>query len=98
MKNRLTHFACLLMLSLCLASPYYGENWAIVIGINDYENESVTRLNYAENDATDVKKMFIESFNFKDENIIFLLNQEATLDNILDAFDEIAEKSSKNDR
>ena len=48
----------------------YDESWALLIGINKYEN--VDPLNYAVNDAVAVKEMLIESYGFNEENIILI--------------------------
>jgi len=50
----------------------YEESWAVVIGINDYENDQITDLNYAISDAVDIKKMLVEYYGFPEENITSL--------------------------
>ncbi|MDP6935949.1 MAG: caspase family protein, partial [Candidatus Marinimicrobia bacterium] len=41
----------------------YSQSWALVIGINAYQN--VEPLNYAVNDAVAVKEMLVEKYGFK---------------------------------
>ena len=45
----------------------YSESWALVIGINKYQN--IERLNYAVNDAMAVQRMLVDKYGFKDSNI-----------------------------
>ena len=45
----------------------YNESWALIIGINKYEN--VNRLNFAVNDANVIKKLLIEKYGFPEKNI-----------------------------
>ena len=45
----------------------YENSWAVVIGINDYQNETITDLNYAVSDAQDIGEMLIEYYDFPDE-------------------------------
>ena len=53
-----------------------GKIWAVVIGINDYQN--VRDLKYALNDARSFKEYLIEHLGMPDDNIFFLTNQDAT--------------------
>jgi peptidoglycan/xylan/chitin deacetylase (PgdA/CDA1 family)/uncharacterized caspase-like protein len=60
---------------------YYRESWAVVIGINDYQNWP--KLRYCVNDADAVEQMLITQYGFKKSNIIKLLNKEATRERIV---------------
>ena len=80
-------FISLSILSICLfaqakydSNTFYSDSWALIIGINDYQN--VKPLNYAVADAKDIKELLINEFDFPEENIQILLNKEATLDGI----------------
>ncbi len=65
-----------------VAAPnLYGNSWAVVIGINEYQKWP--KLSYAVNDATGVRDMLVSKFRFKPENVQVLLNQEATRERIL---------------
>ncbi|MDZ4277760.1 MAG: hypothetical protein U1B78_01345, partial [Dehalococcoidia bacterium] len=37
----------------------YGESWAVVIGINDYQHPRVDKLRYAVNDARSVERALL---------------------------------------
>ncbi|EBD9558365.1 caspase family protein [Salmonella enterica] len=62
----------------------YTNSRALIIGINKYKN--VPPLSYAVNDAMEIKDLLINEFNFPEENIAFLINEEASKDNILKSF------------
>ncbi len=62
----------------------YTNSRALIIGINKYKN--VSPLSYAVNDAMEIKDLLINEFNFPEENIAFLINEEASKDNILKSF------------
>ncbi len=74
----------------------YSESWALVIGINKYQN--IERLNYAVNDAMAVQRMLVDKYGFKDSNIKLILDEEATKDNILQGFSDILSQSREKDR
>ena len=42
----------------------YSDSWALIIGINKYKY--VQSLNYAADDAMDVKKILVEKYGFKE--------------------------------
>lgn len=65
-------------------SSEYKNNFALVIGINDYQ--FVNPLLYARNDAEEVAATLIKNFEFKSENVTILLDGEATKSNILKNF------------
>lgn len=73
----------------------YDEKFAIIIGINSYK--SANDLEYAENDAIEVKKVLIEKYNYKEENIKMLLNENATKENILNVFNSYIDNVGKDD-
>ena len=62
----------------------YDAGRALVIGINDYENASP--LGYAVSDAEEIMQILIDEIGFDAENVISLLDSEATKNNILKAF------------
>ena len=74
----------------------YADSWALIIGINKYQN--VDPLNYAVDDAEAVRLMLMENYGFKNENITLITDEEATKENILDGFSEILEKAGEKDR
>jgi len=74
----------------------YSDSWAFIIGINEYQN--VNPLSYAVSDAQAVYDMFVGKYGFKKENVVLMLDEEATKDNILMGFNEILKKASDKDR
>ncbi|MEW6733847.1 MAG: polysaccharide deacetylase family protein, partial [Acidobacteriota bacterium] len=77
---------------------YYRDSWAVVIGINDYKNWP--KLRYCVNDANSIEELLLNKLGFKKNNIIKLLNAEATRERIINALDQLADtgKISKEDR
>ena len=73
----------------------YDEHFALIIGINKYQN--LNNLEYAVNDAKSIKKVLVDKFNYKEENIKILLDKDATRDNIMNSFYEIAQNSCNDD-
>lgn len=55
----------------------YANSWAVVVGINEFQNPKVSRLNYAVNDATSMAQA-LRALGFPPGNIIPLLNRQAT--------------------
>jgi len=74
----------------------YSESWALVIGINKYQN--VDQLNYAVNDAIAVQDMLVNKYGFKEDNIKLITDEEATKDNILKGFSDILTQAKEKDR
>jgi peptidoglycan/xylan/chitin deacetylase (PgdA/CDA1 family)/Flp pilus assembly protein TadD len=62
---------------------YYRTSFALIIGVNDYQ--SWPRLEYAVNDATAIESALVEQFGFPRENVIRLLDRDATRDRIVEA-------------
>ena len=74
----------------------YSDSWALIIGINKYEN--VQPLSYAIDDAIAVKNLLINDYGFPRNNVYLLLNQEATQNNIKKQLDALVRSSKENDR
>ena len=74
----------------------YDDSWAVIIGIDKYKYSD--QLNYAVKDAEAVKDMLISKFDFPEENIRYLMNEEATLTNIKLNLGEVATSADENDR
>ena len=82
-----------------IKKSYYRESWAVIIGINDYQNWP--KLRYCVNDANSVEQMLTGQYGFKKNNIIKLLNKDATRERIVWALgDQLADPSrvKKDDR
>jgi uncharacterized caspase-like protein len=74
----------------------YDDLWGVVIGVNNYRNWE--RLEYAVNDAHSVKTMLVTRFGFRDDHVIELLDEEASLVNIRTTLGGVLpRKTKKND-
>ena len=56
----------------------YADSWALIIGINKYEN--VEPLTYAVDDAEAVRLMLMDNYGFKDDNKILYIGLRLYLD------------------
>ena len=74
----------------------YDDSWAVIIGIDNYEN--ATNLDYAVEDAEAVKDMLVSKFDYKEENIKLLLNEEANRTNIVNVISDVSLQAGENDR
>lgn len=70
---------------------------AIIIGINEYEDQEIPRLDGAENDAVEIRNRLIQYGNFEISNDHYLIGPDATRRNILKAVSEIFRKDDKCD-
>jgi hypothetical protein len=73
MKRILFLFIFVLLTVLAFADE--AEKFAIVVGVNDYENADglLTNLKYAKNDAVEIANQLIQN-GFKKENVVVLTN------------------------
>lgn len=67
-----------------LLKTSYGESRALVIGINEYQHAAP--LSYACNDATEIRNLLVNELGFHSENVICLLDDQATRDGILRSY------------
>ncbi len=73
---------------------------AVVVGISDYQDESIPDLKYAHNDA----KAFVDYLKsdaggrLKDEQIVSLINEKATIAQIYAALDWLIDESKNGDQ
>ena len=74
----------------------YDDSWAVIIGIDDYQN--LSNLDYAVADAEAVKDMLIAKFDYPEENVTLLLNEEANKANIVNVISDVSLKAGENDR
>lgn len=73
----------------------YDEHFALIIGINKYNN--LPNLEYAVNDAKAIKDVLINNFKYKEENIKILIDEQATHDNIMDEYYNLIKDTATND-
>ena len=74
----------------------YDNSYALIIGIDKYQN--VKPLNYAVKDAESIQDILVNTFDFPEDNVTLLKNEEATKQNILKSFSEITKKAEDSDR
>ena len=71
-------------------------NHLLVIGINSYGN-GIPTLNNAVKDAKAFEELLKRKYDFKEENITALYDDDATKDNIFDAFDQLINQLTPDD-
>ena len=74
----------------------YSESWALIIGINEYQN--VDPLSFAVDDAVAVNDILIEKYGFDEDKILLITDEEATKDNIMNGFQKILLGAKEKDR
>ena len=74
----------------------YAESWALIIGINEYQN--VDPLSFAVDDAVAVNNILIEKYGFDEDKILLITDEEATKDNIMKGFQKILLGAKEKDR
>lgn len=74
-------------------SNWYKKQYALVIGISKYKNDSIDYLPNAVNDANSISKLLKK----QGVNVSILKNEEATKSNILKTIKSIKNKLSKDD-
>ena len=73
----------------------YVNQWALIIGINQYKD--FPQLKYAVEDAKSMKTLLSTQYGFPDENIFLLLDEDATKIKIEDAFYNLSENAGPDD-
>jgi len=71
------------------------EYYALIMGVNDYEDPSITSLDEPINDATKLKELLVSKYTFKEENVNFLKNP--TNADIIIAFDKLTREIQPDD-
>ena len=74
----------------------YDNSYALIIGIDKYQN--VQNLNYAVKDAESIQDILVNTFDFPEGNVTLLKNEDATKQNIIQAFSDITTKAEESDR
>lgn len=68
---------------------FTGQRWAVVIGVSDYMDPSIPDLEYADDDARAFRDFLLSEKaglgGFKQENVRFLVDEQATMRNIRSA-------------
>lgn len=75
------------------------EKWALVVGIDEFQDPNIRKLNYTGDDARGFAKLLTDSdgANFKKDNVFTLTNQQATLLGIRQAIGRLREVSKPDD-
>ncbi len=58
------------------------DKWAVIIGIDKFQNTSIPKLQYPSKDARDFAKFLVEKGNFAADHVLVLTNEQATLGKI----------------
>jgi len=74
----------------------YRESWAVIIGVNDYQNWP--KLRYAVNDANGIEEALVNRFGFPRDHVRKLLNGDATRQRILQVLGDELSDSRKVER
>ncbi|MBL9006985.1 MAG: caspase family protein [Myxococcales bacterium] len=74
---------------LPFAAAPRSTRWALLIGINQYPFLGEVNLDGSVNDAMGYQAVLRDRFDFPEENITLLLDEAATHDGILNAFDRL---------
>ena len=89
----------ILLFAYCFAittDDIYDNSYALIIGIDKYKN--VQNLNYAVKDAESIQDILVNTFDFPEGNVTLLKNEDATKQNIIQAFSDITTKAEESDR
>ena len=76
-----------------------GTNYALILAVGKYRDPKINPLNYAENDARGLYKVLtdLRTGLFKAENVVILINEDATEKNIKFKFDDMVSKANRKD-
>jgi len=76
-----------------LGQLQHARKHALLIGINDYINRDIPNLRGAANDARALKNTLVQACGFQDADIQLLIDGEATYQNLITAFKNLAEQA-----
>ena len=72
-----------------------GSVYALIVGINDYRDEQINDLRFAEADARAMQQVLVESGYVAEEDVLLLLGEDATYRNITTAFENHLVRQAK---
>lgn len=92
----------LLCLSVCLAGAAnaQGQRFALLVGVSDYQYSDGVKLKDlpgVANDIVELEKVVLEQWQVPKDNLLKLVDADASRENVLDALDELDERSRKGD-
>lgn len=74
-----------------------GERYVLVVGVGKFKDNWIDEVKYAPNDARKFRNTLVQVLNYKEENIVMLLNEDATLENIVDELKGLSKKATGKD-
>jgi len=77
--------------------PITGQYWALIIGIDQYQHQSVPKLETAVRDATAIRDVLRDRYGFQKDRIIELYDTQATRSHIEHALYKIGREAGKQD-
>jgi len=83
---------------LTVSAISFAEDWALLVGVNEYQAKYIKDLRFCESDVALFKELVIKYIGFKEENIKVLLSKEATKANIKAGFDWLKENAEPQDK
>lgn len=63
------------MVSLCTSAPAGGRSWALIVGIDQYEDSEITPLRFAEADAQAIAAALVRDGSFTSDQVIVLTSR-----------------------
>ena len=80
-------------------SPGIRKKWALIVGVDKYQDEHIPKLNFAVKDSNDFTGILTDPAigKFSAENVIHLTNQQATLAGIRTAIGKLRQNVQKDD-
>ena len=73
------------------------EYWAVIAGVSDYADPSIPDLSYSDDDANDIYNSLLNYDNWEANNIMLLIDSDATKANIHGAIDWMKTNADDND-
>ncbi len=107
MKNFVLFITCLIgftlqaqKIQLLPPKELFAETYAVVVGVADYKDNRVGDLNYSDDDAYQFYATLINpsGWNVPKQNIILLIDEQATKNNILTALRRVVSVARSNDK
>jgi hypothetical protein len=73
--------------------PIYSSSWAVLIGINHYQDPQIRDLRGPVSDAEDFAEVLMTIYDFPEDQVIVLVDDEATKDAILYALEQVTDNT-----
>ncbi|HEY7181234.1 MAG TPA: caspase family protein, partial [Blastocatellia bacterium] len=81
------------------SGAFTGRKFAVIIGVSRYRDEGINNLQFADADARDVRDFLRrpEGGGFKPDDILYLENEQATVEGVNTALDRVLSQAGPND-